>query len=85
MLGVGVLAYRDDLAVADGEDARGGTAIRTVPLVDPTPLYAWSLIWRRDDHHPRLPELLQAAQPACHAQGNPWNLSTIDGTIRLWR
>src|SRR5271166_350112 len=69
MLGVGVLAYRDDLAVADGEDARGGTAIRTVPLVDPTPLYAWSLIWRRDDHHPRLPELLQAAQPACHAQG----------------
>jgi DNA-binding transcriptional LysR family regulator len=37
-----------------------GTAVQTVPLVDPTPLYAWSLIWRRDDHHPRLPALLEA-------------------------
>jgi DNA-binding transcriptional LysR family regulator len=38
----------------------GGTAIATVPLAGPTPLYAWSLIWRRADHHPRLPELLAA-------------------------
>ena len=37
-----------------------GSSIRTVPLVGPTPLYAWSLIWRRADHHPRLPELLGA-------------------------
>jgi DNA-binding transcriptional LysR family regulator len=37
-----------------------GSGVRTVPLVDPTPLYAWSLIWRRDDHHPRLPALLEA-------------------------
>jgi DNA-binding transcriptional LysR family regulator len=37
-----------------------GTAVQTMPLVDPTPLYAWSLIWRRDDHHPRLSSLLEA-------------------------
>ena len=30
------------------------------PITDPTPLYAWSLIWRRDDHHPRLAEMLEA-------------------------
>jgi DNA-binding transcriptional LysR family regulator len=44
-----------------------GIAIRTVPLVDPTPLYAWSLIWRRDDHHPRLPELAEAFADAGRA------------------
>ena len=33
-----------------------GARIATVPIVDPTPLYAWSLIWRRDDHHSRLAE-----------------------------
>jgi DNA-binding transcriptional LysR family regulator len=38
----------------------GAVVIETVPIVDPTPLYAWSLIWRRDDHHPRLAELLEA-------------------------
>jgi DNA-binding transcriptional LysR family regulator len=43
------------------------TAIRTVPLVGPTPLYAWSLIWRRDDHHPRLPQLLEAFADAGRA------------------
>ncbi|WP_441246897.1 LysR family transcriptional regulator [Kitasatospora sp. McL0602] len=32
--------------------------LRTLPLVDPTPLYAWSLVWRRDDPDPRLPLLL---------------------------
>ena len=47
-----------------------GTAIRTVPLVDPTPLYAWSLIWRRDDHHPRLPELIEAFAAA--GRGSRW-------------
>ena len=47
-----------------------GTGIRTVPLVDPTPLYAWSLIWRRDDHHPRLPELVEAFAGA--GRGSRW-------------
>jgi hypothetical protein len=31
-----------------------------IPIVDPTPLYAWSLIWRRDDQHPQLSSLLKA-------------------------
>jgi DNA-binding transcriptional LysR family regulator len=47
-----------------------GTALRTVPLADPTPLYAWSLIWRRDDHHPRLPELAEAFAAA--GRGSRW-------------
>ncbi|MCP3757873.1 LysR family transcriptional regulator [Streptomyces sp. TBY4] len=44
--------------------------IRSVPLVDPTPLYAWSLLWRGDGGpgeggpvgggHPRLDALLEA-------------------------
>ncbi|WP_316521884.1 LysR family transcriptional regulator [Kitasatospora brasiliensis] len=37
--------------------------VRTVPLADPTPLYAWSLLWRGDpavDPHPRLDDLLGA-------------------------
>lgn len=28
--------------------------LRSVPLVDPTPLYAWSLLWRTGDPHPGL-------------------------------
>ncbi|MEU8923180.1 LysR family transcriptional regulator [Kitasatospora sp. NPDC048545] len=37
--------------------------VRTVPLAGPTPLYAWSLLWREDgstDPHPRLDELIGA-------------------------
>ncbi|MFH8800880.1 LysR family transcriptional regulator [Streptomyces sp. NPDC017936] len=34
--------------------------LRSVPLVDPTPLYAWSLLWRTGDEHPGLSSLLAA-------------------------
>jgi DNA-binding transcriptional LysR family regulator len=34
--------------------------IRSIPLVEPTPLYAWSLAWSRMHEHPRLGELLRA-------------------------
>jgi DNA-binding transcriptional LysR family regulator len=34
--------------------------IRSVPLVEPTPLYAWSLIWPEHERHPRLDALLRA-------------------------
>jgi len=37
----------------------GGGGIRSVPVSRPTPLYAWSLIWRRYDQHPSLGALLQ--------------------------
>jgi len=32
--------------------------IRTVPLVDPTPVYAWSLVWRRTGTDARIRDLL---------------------------
>ncbi|MGW1990254.1 LysR family transcriptional regulator [Embleya sp. NPDC001921] len=31
--------------------------LRCVPLVDPTPLYAWSLLWRAGNAHPGLSDL----------------------------
>ncbi|MEU7167210.1 LysR family transcriptional regulator [Streptomyces morookaense] len=34
--------------------------IRCIPLVDPTPLYAWSLMWRASDTHPGVEQLLRA-------------------------
>jgi hypothetical protein len=42
--------------------------VAAMPIVAPTSLYAWSLIWREDDRHPRLAELLEsfgAAGRAC--------------------
>jgi DNA-binding transcriptional LysR family regulator len=33
--------------------------VRQVPLADPTPLYAWSLTWRRQDDNPLLRSLLE--------------------------
>jgi DNA-binding transcriptional LysR family regulator len=44
-----------------------GARVTTVPIVDPTPLYDWSLVWRRDDHHPRLAELLESFDAAGRA------------------
>ncbi|MEU6389648.1 LysR family transcriptional regulator [Streptomyces sp. NPDC046939] len=44
--------------------------IRTVPLVDPTPLYAWSLLWRADDTHPGLDRLMTAC--ATQAAQSRW-------------
>ncbi|MFI9155281.1 LysR family transcriptional regulator [Streptomyces sp. NPDC053367] len=38
--------------------------LRSVPLVEPTPLYAWSLLWRGEGGHPNLDALLDA----CAAQ-----------------
>lgn len=32
----------------------------SVPLIDPTPLYAWSLLWRSGDEHPGLKGLVTA-------------------------
>ena len=33
--------------------------IRSIPLVKPTPLYAWSLLWRTADPHPGIEPLLR--------------------------
>jgi len=32
--------------------------LRAIPLMEPTPLYAWSLLWRADSSHPELDSLL---------------------------
>lgn len=40
--------------------APGSARLVAVPLVDPTPLYAWSLVWHRDRPVPGLPRLLRA-------------------------
>ncbi len=46
--------------VLPAEVAGPAAGVVTIPLADPVPLYAWSLIWRGDDHHPLLPALLDA-------------------------
>jgi DNA-binding transcriptional LysR family regulator len=41
-------------------DPAGGPGVRSIPLVDPTPLYAWSLLWRDGpDRHPRIADVLR--------------------------
>ena len=44
--------------------------LRSVPLVDPTPLYAWSLLWRSGNVHPGLNGL--AAACAEEARRSRW-------------
>ena len=34
--------------------------VRSLPLVSPTPLYAWSLMWRTEDPHPGVEPLVRA-------------------------
>ncbi len=40
-----------------------------IPLVDPTPLYPWSLVWRRRNHHPLLNRLLHTATTTARQEG----------------
>ncbi|WP_309232419.1 LysR substrate-binding domain-containing protein [Micromonospora tarensis] len=60
-----VLAYIADhpecfyLLPADGPPP-AVPGVRSVPLVEPTPLYAWSLLWRPGSTHPALPALVHA-------------------------
>jgi DNA-binding transcriptional LysR family regulator len=44
------------LLPADVAPARDAGVV-TVPLADPTPLYAWSLLWRREERNPSLTRL----------------------------
>ncbi|MEU2249364.1 LysR family transcriptional regulator [Streptomyces sp. NPDC019224] len=46
------------------------TGVRSVPLADPTPLYAWSLLWRAGNGRPGLNSLLTAC--AEEAGQNRW-------------
>ncbi|MFE1449805.1 LysR family transcriptional regulator [Streptomyces olivaceoviridis] len=44
--------------------------LRSVPLVHPTPLYAWSLLWRTGTGHPGLHDLVAAC--AARARRSRW-------------
>ncbi|TYB46324.1 LysR family transcriptional regulator [Actinomadura chibensis] len=46
----------------------GGTGLRSIPLVDPTPLYAWSLAWRESVPPPGLDAVLRASAEAGRAR-----------------
>ncbi|MEY9877431.1 DNA-binding transcriptional LysR family regulator [Streptacidiphilus sp. MAP12-33] len=50
----GVVLLPSELPLDPGPD------LVAVPLADPTPLYAWSLVWHRDRPDPGLPALLRA-------------------------
>jgi len=65
---VGVRHYAEqmrceDRAVALGEagiDLSSDLRLRQIPLLDPAPLYLWSIVWHRDDRNPQLARFLQA-------------------------
>ncbi|GAA4236087.1 LysR family transcriptional regulator [Actinomadura meridiana] len=40
------------------------SGLRSIPLIDPTPLYAWSLAWRESGPPPRLDAVLRACAEA---------------------
>ena len=44
--------------------------IRAIPVVGPTPLYAWSLVWPRQSPHPMIPALLRGF--AEHGRRHRW-------------
>ncbi|MGK5551928.1 LysR family transcriptional regulator [Actinomadura kijaniata] len=49
----------------------GDAGVRVVPLVDPVPLYEWSLLWRSGDRNPALGGLLAELQRAPRAGDRP--------------
>ena len=54
---------RETRAVAVGErgiDLPPDPRLRQIPIVEPTPLHVWSIVWHRDNRDPRLARLLRA-------------------------
>ncbi|MCE7006890.1 LysR family transcriptional regulator [Kibdelosporangium philippinense] len=50
------------------------TASRVIPLIEPTPVYPWSLAWRADDPHPLISRLLEFAEETAvdYVPGEHW-------------
>ncbi|WP_167532747.1 LysR family transcriptional regulator [Streptomyces alboniger] len=51
--------------------------IRSIPLVDPTPVYPWSMVWRRQAGHPLVDRLVGLAKRSAgdwltHVPGEIW-------------
>lgn len=55
------LREHGDMACLGGADASYDYSpdIRCLPLVDPTPVYPWSLVWRRETTHPFVERMLR--------------------------
>ncbi|WP_214320896.1 LysR family transcriptional regulator [Nonomuraea sediminis] len=72
---LGMEANLDHLRATPGHyillpaEAPVAAGLRRVPLVGPTPLYGWSLLWREGERHPLLPLLLDAVGRAVRANG----------------
>jgi DNA-binding transcriptional LysR family regulator len=70
--GVDELAHRmrrhgTPVLALSSQPAIPGAVLR--PIVDPVPLYPWSVLWRRDLRHPGLDALLAAARRAAREEG----------------
>jgi hypothetical protein len=50
-------------------DIPENTGLRELPVADPTPLYAWHLLWRTDVSHPHLPRLLDTFARCARTDG----------------
>ena len=52
---------REKTAVGIGEAAidPAGSGLRRIPIVDPTPLHPWSIVWHRQNRNPLLHRLLR--------------------------
>ncbi|HYQ69947.1 LysR family transcriptional regulator [Actinophytocola sp.] len=57
----------DTVAASENRHFFGGEFMRIpwhagivrIPIVDPTPVYPWSMVWHRDNRHPALPRLIE--------------------------
>jgi DNA-binding transcriptional LysR family regulator len=58
--------HREKRAVGLGESSidAAGTGLIRVPLVEPTPLFPWSVVWHRRNPNPALPTLIRRLRPA---------------------
>ncbi|MFI7132077.1 hypothetical protein ACIBQ1_40815 [Nonomuraea sp. NPDC050153] len=73
------LAARDALRPADPREGPGemsidpaGSGLRRIPIVEPTPLMPWSIVWHRRNPRP----LLRACP--LPAPSNPWGMGARD-------
>ncbi|WP_167160576.1 LysR family transcriptional regulator [Streptomyces sp. MBT27] len=80
------------LATLVGEQTRfawpADQGLRRIPLVDPTPVYPHSLIWRSDNPHPALAALrghLASAFPAERTNSPSWSPSWVHTTTPAQR
>ena len=63
---------------------------RLIPLVEPTPVYPWSVIWRRHDKHPQVKRFLavlhrlRVSNRWCALDGRAWAPDTDLSRLPAW-